>query len=319
MNCPRFAFLGLAVMSLHFSGAALGWNAGSDERRRQMTINQINQDAADRARRASQPFFGGSQYTPSPSSRGDGGGTYHAAPSSGSGLDGSLDAISRSLADYEKQRQKDQSRVTSQTITRTESPEQLAARIRAGAEGGDAFMQWTLGRMYNSGVGVASNPAEAVRWFRAAAAQGDADGQASLGDMYYAGNGVAKDVSAAVAWWVKAARSGHGVGAKNAGACYESGWGVARSNDLAREFYKIAADTREPEAALWLGEMYRDGKFGSKDMAAACPLFKIAAEQGLLLAEDSYSKCFPNDTAATLLWLRKAADGGLSRSRFLLG
>lgn len=306
--------LGSAGLSLCLLDSADAWNAASDEWRRQMTVNQINQDAANRAQRASQPFFGSRPYQPSSASSAP---SSYRSSSSAAALGETLDRISKSLTDYEDER-RNRIKTVTVAVTRKETPQQLAARIRAEAQRGNAFMQWTLGRMYNSGVGLAKDPAQAVKWFRAGAEKGNADAQTSLGDMYYAGIGVVKDLAAAVQWWSKAAAQGHGVAAKNAGACYEMGWGVPPSNEKARDYYKIAADTRDPEAALWLGELYRDGKLGSPDKAAACPLFKIAAEQGLHAAEDSYAGCI-DDAAASLVWLRKAADGGLARARFKLG
>lgn len=302
--------LGLALLCTS-TVAFAEWNAASDERRRQQTINDMNRNAAQASSRASQ--YSNNRYTPSGSSSSSSGSSSRSS-GGGGGSYNTLDAIQDSLDAYQKQQP---TQTVTYTITRKESPQALAARIRAGAERGDPFMQWTLGRMYNSGVGVPSNGAEAVRWFRAAAERGSADGQASLGDMYYAGTGVAKDMSTAVSWWTKAAAQGHGVAAKNAAASYQNAWGVPKDLGKARDLYKIAAATRDPQAALWLGELYRDGAFGGVDMKSACPLFKIAADQGLLHGMDNYSTCVPENEI--LGWVRKAADGGLPRARFKLG
>ena len=51
--------------------------------------------------------------------------------------------------------------------------------------------------MYDTGVGVAQDAAEAVRWFRLAAEQGDALAQFDLGVMYATGGGVPQDDAAA--------------------------------------------------------------------------------------------------------------------------
>ena len=50
--------------------------------------------------------------------------------------------------------------------------------------------------MYDTGVGVAQDAAEAVRWFRLAAEQGDALAQFDLGVMYATGGGVPQDDAA---------------------------------------------------------------------------------------------------------------------------
>jgi TPR repeat protein len=43
------------------------------------------------------------------------------------------------------------------------------------AEAGDADAQFSLGLMYETGVGVEANPEEALKWYGLAAAQGDLD------------------------------------------------------------------------------------------------------------------------------------------------
>jgi hypothetical protein len=44
--------------------------------------------------------------------------------------------------------------------------------FKDAAEKGDARAQYSLAVMYNDGIGVKKNPAEAMVWFRKAAAQG---------------------------------------------------------------------------------------------------------------------------------------------------
>ena len=51
------------------------------------------------------------------------------------------------------------------------------------AEQGDADAQTLIGMMYNEGLGVPKNDAEAVKWFHKAAEQGIAQAQFNLGSM----------------------------------------------------------------------------------------------------------------------------------------
>ena len=51
----------------------------------------------------------------------------------------------------------------------------------------DSLAQNNLGVMYEQGLGVAKDDAEAVRWFRKAAEQGDTVGQKNLEDVYRRG------------------------------------------------------------------------------------------------------------------------------------
>ena len=65
--------------------------------------------------------------------------------------------------------------------------------LKAAAEQGDAWAQFSLCVMYDTGEDVPQNDAKAVRWFRMAAEQGDADAQLNLGYMYGTGEGIPKD------------------------------------------------------------------------------------------------------------------------------
>ena len=55
--------------------------------------------------------------------------------------------------------------------------------FRPLAEQGDADAQTLIGMMYNEGLGVPKNDAEAVKWFHKAAEQGIAQAQFNLGSM----------------------------------------------------------------------------------------------------------------------------------------
>ena len=71
---------------------------------------------------------------------------------------------------------------------------------RHAAEQGDADAQFSRGLMYEYGLGVPQDDAEAVRWFRLAAEQGNASAQYNLGLRYAAGLGVPQDYVSAHMW-----------------------------------------------------------------------------------------------------------------------
>jgi len=77
------------------------------------------------------------------------------------------------------------------------------------AERGLAFAQVNLGLMYDLGVGVPENKAEAVRWYRLAAEQGNALAQTNLGLMYANGEGIPQNNARAYMWWSVAAEQGN--------------------------------------------------------------------------------------------------------------
>ena len=80
--------------------------------------------------------------------------------------------------------------------------------VRQAADQGDAEAQYNLGVMYNTGMGVLKDDAEAVRWFQLSADQGHASAQLNLGFMYALGRGVLKDDVLAHMWYNIAGANG---------------------------------------------------------------------------------------------------------------
>jgi hypothetical protein len=62
--------------------------------------------------------------------------------------------------------------------------------------------------MYQAGMGVPRDNAEAVNWYSKAAEQGNANAQYNLGLMYNSGEGIPQNDAEAVNWWRKAAEQG---------------------------------------------------------------------------------------------------------------
>lgn len=73
-------------------------------------------------------------------------------------------------------------------------------RFREGAERGDPWAQASLAWLYDNGVGVPQDFAEAVKWYRKAAEQGIAESQNNLAIFYFEGRGVRRDYSMAYFW-----------------------------------------------------------------------------------------------------------------------
>jgi TPR repeat protein len=72
--------------------------------------------------------------------------------------------------------------------------------LRPLAQQGNAKAQYELGEMYDSGLGVPQDFAEAVKWYRRAADQDYADAQGALARMYSNGWGVPNDYLLALMW-----------------------------------------------------------------------------------------------------------------------
>ncbi len=76
------------------------------------------------------------------------------------------------------------------------------------AEAGDAVAQNSLGALYDHGLGVMEDNAEAARWYEMAAQQGLPLAMRNLGNQYATGHGVPFDLELAKQWYEKAAALG---------------------------------------------------------------------------------------------------------------
>lgn len=87
--------------------------------------------------------------------------------------------------------------------------EQAVALVRPAAERGDPYAEYSLGVMYDNGLGVPRDFALALTWYKRAAYQGLADAQYMTGRFYGNGRGVRQDPAAALFWLELAAAAGH--------------------------------------------------------------------------------------------------------------
>jgi hypothetical protein len=119
--------------------------------------------------------------------------------------------------------------------------QQALVNLGKASELGHADAQNTLGYMYQNGLGVTKDDAEAVGWFRKAAAQGHALAQNNLGHMYQNGLGVTKDDAEAVGWYRKGAAQGNAMAQNNLGYMYYHGFGVTKDDAEAVQWFSKAA------------------------------------------------------------------------------
>jgi len=99
--------------------------------------------------------------------------------------------------------------------------------------------------MYEKGVGVPQNSAEAAKWYRKSADLGLASAQTNLGFMYADGRGVPQNRAEAIKWT------------------------------------RMAADQGYAAAQYNLGQMYCDHRGEPQDLVQAYMWFNLAAAQGL--------------------------------------
>ena len=184
------------------------------------------------------------------------------------------------------------------------------------ASAGNQSAQRNLGSMYDQGLGVNKDPAQAVLWFRKAADTGNRDAIFQLATMYEQGRGVPQDQKQALDWFRKAALLGDGDSQVKLGRAYLDGKGVDRNEGEASAWFQRAADQGNLYALNRLGAMYADGKGAHKDEARAVKLFQAAAAkndaQGQFNLASMYAKgrgVAKSDSAANDLYVKSARQG----------
>jgi len=187
-------------------------------------------------------------------------------------------------------------------------PQAMSDKVEA------AFM---LARIYERGIGVPANPAEAKKWYaraadfgfipaenilgqawlsgyggqrdtgkalahlKEAAEAGFVTAQYNLAKLYYNGDtGLARDVKQAGAWFNAAAKAGHAGALFAAGRMYDLGEGVPADQKRAIVYYKEAAVKGNGDAEFALATFFYNGEVVAKDLATARKLFDAAARQG---------------------------------------
>ena len=112
------------------------------------------------------------------------------------------------------------------------------------AEQGEVIPQFNLGEMYEGGLGIRQDYAEAVKWYRKATEQGYALAQHNLGHMYGEGEGVPQNYAEAVKWYREAAEQGFLKAQFALGSMYDRGRGVPQDYIEAHKWFNLAATQR---------------------------------------------------------------------------
>jgi TPR repeat protein len=184
------------------------------------------------------------------------------------------------------------------------------------ANAGSQPAQRNLGTMYDQGLGVARNPAQAAIWFRKAAETGNRDATFQLATMYENGRGVPQDQKQAIDWYRKAGLLGDADSQVKLGRAYMDGKGATRNEGEAAEWFQRAAAQGDLYALNRLGGMYAEGKGVQKDEARSVKLFQTAAARGDAQAQFNLATMYAkgrgaqrSDSAANDLYIKSAKQG----------
>lgn len=123
-----------------------------------------------------------------------------------------------------------------------------AQKVTQAAMLGDPEAQFTLGRLYETGQGVKSDPAAARHWYEEAANQGHAAAAFNIG-MMEARLGMPQSYVRASQWFGRAAKEGYADAQYNLAMLYARGLGVERDEAEAYAWFAAAASRGDTAAA----------------------------------------------------------------------
>lgn len=208
---------------------------------------------------------------------------------------------------------------------------------RVAAEQGDAAAALYLGVLYDTGFGVAQNPAQALAWYRRGGESGNVTAMFNAAVMLDAGRGTAADPAGAVEWYEKATRAGSGRADYNLGLIYENGIGVPADRQRAIRFYRQAVSHGVSEGRAHLARLgvsfagtvvapkadpamtnFQQAQRallarGPDADATAASLFRKSADAGNALAAYNLGYCYehgigvPTSAEQAALWYRRSA------------
>ncbi len=132
-------------------------------------------------------------------------------------------------------------------------------KVKAAAEQGDAFAQFSLAVMYDKGIEALVDKKQAVYWYTKSAEQGYDMAQLFLAVMYYNGEGTLVDKKQAFYWYTKAAEQGDAAAQLNLALMYYAGEGTLPD---------------KTKAAYWVKQAYENGLDKAKEFWETYELWK---------------------------------------------
>jgi hypothetical protein len=186
---------------------------------------------------------------------------------------------------------------------------------RRAAQGGYAPAAFLLGHIYENGLSVKPDLAEARIWYEQAAASGDPAARFNAGVIAAR----QRDAAAAATAFRAAAEQGFQRAAAAYGQCLETGLGVERNEAEAVAWYRKAAEGGDAVGAYLYGNALARGIGGiAEDSAEAMKWYRVAADRDVAVAQhalgvlNAEGRGVPQDQIAAVGWFKKAADNGLA-------
>ncbi|KAJ3153367.1 hypothetical protein HK101_001739 [Irineochytrium annulatum] len=170
--------------------------------------------------------------------------------------------------------------------------ERMARKLWRAANSGDDIAQCSLGYLYERGIGVEMNFAQAFKFYKMAADQGNAKAMNSVARCFEQGIGIERDPSQAFSMFETAAKNGNVKALTNLGYCYKYGVGTDKDEKRAFDAYLTAAESGEDSARFNVANSYLTGAGVEKDTTMAFTLMQQAADKGSLNALNHVADCY---------------------------
>ncbi len=225
---------------------------------------------------------------------------------------------------------------------------------RAARQGFEASAM-NLAQMYEKGIGVKEDRAEAQKRYRALAAQGNGEARyrfarlaaaagqydeavkafersvreddyramLDLGELYEQGHGVKKDVKRALALYERAADRSRWARFK-LGALYVAGEGIPKDYAKAHQWFRRSAADGNAAARNNLGVMYDQGLGVAVDYVEARDFYLAALKGGAPHAKGNLENFYAEGRGAPpgplgAAWYRPGAEAGIASAQYRLG
>lgn len=182
---------------------------------------------------------------------------------------------------------------------------------RKAAERGNASAMQNIGNMYATGTGIPHDTNNALYWYRKAAMLGNADAMVGIADIYYEGNEVEQDYVLAKNMYQQAAEKGHAYAKMKVGFLHAQGLGVEKNDEKAAEWFR---STDSDALFHYIGISYARGTELAQDYTKAAYWYREAAERNNPDAIYSLAELYregkgvPQNYKDAIYWYKKIAE-----------
>lgn len=201
----------------------------------------------------------------------------------------------------------------------------LAWFMKASSEGNNPIAEYALAHMYEKGLGVAVDVAQATQHYQKSANENFVLAYEPLGNLYLQSINDPKKISDAVLLFQRAANADIASAQYTLGYMYETALGVKQDYETAKFWYQRAANNQFIKANVALGLLYENGLGREKDNLTAYDYYRIAAEAGDPVAQNAIARAFERglgvdkDLDRAIFWYGESAKQKDANAEYNLG